>query len=208
MADSPHEILICSCEDTMPLDAESVRHGCRGARVTTARQLCRAELTRFRATASAAKRLIVGCTQEAPLFSEIAGTTEGADISYVNIRETAGWSADAANAGPKMAALIAAATEPAPEIPFVTLTSDGVVLIYGRDEQAIEAANLLKDHLDITVLIGPSAALTPPEITAFPVVQGRIRSATGHLGAFELIVDGYAQPSPSSRRTLDFGPAK
>ena len=208
MADRPHEILICSCEDTMPLDAESVRHGCRGARVTTARQLCRAELTRFRATASAAKRLVVGCTQEAPLFSEIAGTTEGADISYVNIRETAGWSVDAANAGPKMAALIAAATEPAPEIPFVTLTSDGVVLIYGRDEQAIEAANLLRDHLDITVLIAPPAALTPPEITAFPVVQGRIRSATGHLGAFALIVDGYAQPSPSSRRTLDFGPAK
>jgi ferredoxin len=208
MADRPHDILICSCEDTMPLDAESVRRGCRGARVTTARQLCRAELARFRATASAGERLVVGCTQEAPLFSEIAGATEGSDISYVNIRETAGWSEDAAKAGPKMAALIAAANEPAAEIPFVTLTSDGVVLIYGRDEQAIEAANLLKDHLDITVLIAPPAALTPPEITAFPVVQGRIRSAKGHLGAFELTIDGYAQPSPSSRLTVDFGPAK
>jgi hypothetical protein len=208
MADRPHDILICSCEDTMPLDAESVRRGCRGTRVTTARQLCRAELARFRATASAAERLIVGCTQEAPLFSEIAGAIEGAAISYVNFRETAGWSADAAKAGPKMAALIAAANEPAPDVPFVTLTSDGIVLIYGRDEQAIEAANLLKDHFDITVLIVPLAALVPPDITAFPAVQGRIRSATGHLGAFELTVDGYAQPSPSSRRALDFGPAK
>jgi ferredoxin len=208
MADRPHDILICSCEDTMPLDAESVRRGCRGARVTTARQLCRAELARFRAAASAGERLVVGCTQEAPLFSEIAGAIEGADISYVNIRETAGWSAEAAHAGPKMAALIASANEPAPDVPFVTLTSDGVVLIYGRDEQAIEAANLLKDHLDVTVLIAPPAALTPPAITAFPVVQGRIRSATGYLGAFELTVDGYAQPSPSSRRALDFGTAK
>src|SRR5262249_1447206 len=169
-------------------------------------QLCRAELARFRTTASAGDRLVVGCTQEAPLFSEIAGSIEGADISYVNIRETAGWSADAANAGPKMAALIAAATEPAPDVPFVTLTSDGVVLICGRDEQAIEAANLLKDHLDITVLIAPPAAVTPPDITAFPVVQGRVRSATGHLGAFELSIDDYAQPSPSSRDAFSFGP--
>ena len=34
-----------------------------------------------------------------------------------------------------MAALIAAAAEPTPEIPFVSFTSEGVVLIYGRDEQ-------------------------------------------------------------------------
>jgi ferredoxin len=208
MADRPHDILICSCEDTMPLDADMVRRGCRGARVTTARQLCRAELARFRAAASAGDRLVVGCTQEAPLFSEIAAGIEGADVSYVNIRETAGWSADAANAAPKMAALIAAATEPPPDVPLVTLTSDGVILIYGRDEQAIEAANLLKGHLDVTVLIAPPAALTPPATTAFPVVRGRIRSAKGYLGAFELTVDGYAQPSPSSRRALDFGPAK
>ena len=28
-------------------------------------------------------------------------------------------------------------------------------LIYGKDEQALEAANLLKDQLDVTVLIKP-----------------------------------------------------
>ena len=41
--------------------------------------------------------------------------------------------------GPKWRRLIAAAGEPDPEIPFVSLTSEGVILIYGRDEQAIEA---------------------------------------------------------------------
>src|SRR5712691_1133475 len=96
MADRPHDILICSCEDTMPLDDEAVRRGCRGAHVTTARQLCRAELARFRAAASAGTPLVVGCTQEAPLFSELADGHSGADIRYVNIRETAGWSVDAA----------------------------------------------------------------------------------------------------------------
>src|ERR1700675_250942 len=29
MADPPRHLLICSCDDTMPLDAEAVRRGCR-----------------------------------------------------------------------------------------------------------------------------------------------------------------------------------
>jgi ferredoxin len=205
MTDRPRNILICSCEDTMPLDAAAVRRACRGSEVTTARQLCRAELEKFRAAAATGVPLTVGCTQEAPLFSEIA---EGADIRTVNIRETAGWSANAAQAGPKMAALLAAAAEPAPDIAFVNLASEGVILIYGRDERAIEAAELLKDHLDVTVLIKPPAAVVPPRVTEFPVVQGAIRSATGHLGAFTLIVDDYAAPAPSSRGALNFGHTK
>ena len=107
-----------------------------------------------------------------------------------------------------MAALLAAAAETAPDIPFVSFTSEGVALIYGRDESAIEAANLLKDHLDVTVLIKPPADVTPPRTTDFPVVKGNIRQAKGHLGAFELTVDNYAQPAPSSRGALAFGAAK
>ena len=203
MADRPPDILICSCEDTMPLDGAAVKRGCRGANVLTARQLCRAELEKFRAAAAGEAPLIVGCTQEAPLFSELA-QAGSADISYVNIRETAGWSKDADAAGPKMAALLAAAAEPAPDISFVSFNSEGVILIYGRDEQAIEAGNLLKDHLDVTVLIRPPAEVAPPRVTDFPVVKGAIRSAQGYLGAFEVTVDSYAQPAPSSRGTLSF----
>src|SRR3954470_13630259 len=73
MADRPPKILICSCEDTMPLDGAAVQRGCRGAELLTARQLCRAELERFRAAAASGEPLVVGCTQEAPLFSEVAG---------------------------------------------------------------------------------------------------------------------------------------
>src|SRR5437899_2933533 len=91
---------------------------------------------------------------------------------------------------------------------FVKLTSEGVTLVYGRDEQAIEAANLLKQHLDVTVLIKPPAALQPPSVTDFPVAKGEIRSAKGHLGAFEVTVDKFGQASPSSRGVLVFGPTK
>jgi ferredoxin len=204
MADNLRTVLICSCEDTMPLDAAAVKRGCRGAAVLTGQQLCRAELDKFRA--AAAGPLLVGCTQEAPLFTESAAPD--ADITFVNIRETAGWSKDAPAAGPKMAALVAAAAEPTPPYPFVSFASEGVILIYGVDEQAIEAANLLKDHLDVTVLIKPPAAVAPPRTTDFPVVKGTIRAAKGHLGAFEIMVDDYAPPAPSSRSTLVFGPAK
>jgi ferredoxin len=200
-------ILVCSCENTMPLDTDAISRGCRGGQVTTADQLCRAEIERFRAAAASGEPITVGCTQETPLFSEVAGDRAGA-ISFVNVRETAGWSKDAAAAGPKMAALLAIAAEPPPEIPYVSLNSEGVVLIYGRDEGAIEAGKLLADHLDVTVLIGRARGLTPPRVTDFPVVQGTIRSAKGHLGSFELVVDDYAAPAPSSRGELIFGPPR
>jgi ferredoxin len=197
-------ILVCSCEDTMPLDADALRRGCPGAEIKQANQLCRAEIERFRAAAKGA--VTVGCTQEAPLFAEVAGA--GATLTFANVREAAGWSADAKKTGPKMAALLAMAAEPMPEVPFVSLTSEGVALIYGRDEGALEAANLLKDHLDITVLLTRPDKLPPQRVTNFPVVKGTIRAAKGQLGGFELTIDDYATPAPSSRGSFSFGPAR
>jgi hypothetical protein len=98
MTKAPDHIVICSCEDTMPLDADAVRRGC-GAEVTTARQLCGSELDRFRSLAATAAPLTVGCVQETALFRDIAAQNgRESPISYVNLRETAGWSRDAAKA--------------------------------------------------------------------------------------------------------------
>jgi len=72
MAERPRKILICSCEDTMPLDGEAVARVCRGADVVEGRQLCRAELDRFRKLAAGGAPLTMACTQEAPLFDEVA----------------------------------------------------------------------------------------------------------------------------------------
>ena len=206
MADR-HKILVCSCEDTMPLDAGALTRGCRNFDIVTGRQFCRAELDRFRALLGAGVPLTVGCTREAPLFREVTEDS-GAGLRFVNLRESAGWSADAAKAGPKMAALAAAAAEPMPDIPFVQLESAGVVLVYGRDERAIEAAGLLKEHLDVTVLLTRPDQITPPRTTEFPIVKGTIRVAKGYLGAFELAVDDYAVPQPSSRGALVFAPPR
>jgi ferredoxin len=209
MADRPRNVLICSCEDTVPLDGEAVRRVCRDSVVVEGRQFCRAELERFRKLAAGGEPVVVACTQEAPVFNEVTAGIEGSGaITFVNIRETAGWSKDAKSAGPKMAALIAASAQPIPDFPFVSLNSEGVTLLYGKDERAIEAANLLKDHLDVTVLIKSPADLAPMRVTEFPVVKGTLRAAKGYLGAFEIMVDDYAVPNPSSRGVLSFGPAR
>jgi ferredoxin len=203
MTERSRTLLVCSCEDTMPLDEASIQRGCKGSTLKTARHLCRAEVERFQAELGGGNALTVACTQESPLFSQVASDMAAdTEIAFVNIRETAGWSKDAKAAGPKMAALLAAAAEPMPDYPLVSLSSDGVVLVYGRDDGAIEAAQLLKDRLDVTVMISKPGAVEPQRITEFPVVKGTIRSAKGWLGAFELEVDDFAQPLPSSRDKL------
>jgi ferredoxin len=200
--------ILCSCENTMPIDLDRVGRACPGLEVSGARQLCRSELGLFRAKAADGS-LTVACTQEQPLFAEVAEDDKlGAELAFVNVRETAGWSADAADAAPKMAALIAAARDGFEPIPFVTLKSEGVTLIYGRDEVAIEAADALKDKLDLTVLLTGAAAVAPPRTTEFPIRKGSIKAAKGHLGQFELVIDGYAEPAPSSRQHFTFGPAR
>ena len=187
MAERPRHVLICSCEDTMPLDAGALKRGLprqRGNDRAPALPRRARTLPRRRRVGAP---LTVGCTQEAPLFSEVAWES-GSDIRYANIRETAGWSTDAAAAGPKMAALIAMAAEPSPEIPFVTLDERrrGPDLWARRTRHRGGGARS-RITLDVTVLIRPPAAVMPPRITEFPVVKGTIRAAKGHLGAFELI---------------------
>jgi ferredoxin len=207
MSAASSHLLICSCEKTMPLDAEAIGRGCAG-KITQANQLCGLELDRFKAALAEGAPITVACTQEEPLFREVAENVPDAQLTFVNIRETGGWSKDSAAAGPKAAALIAAAGEDMPPISLVTLTSEGVALIYGRDEVAVEAAQRLADRLDITVLLSKPREIVPRRTNEFPVLKGTVRNARGHLGAFELAIDDYALPLPSSRAKLLFGPSR
>ncbi|MBA2398359.1 MAG: 4Fe-4S binding protein [Bradyrhizobium sp.] len=207
MATAASHLLICSCEKTMPLDVPAINRGCAGT-ITQANQLCGLELDRFKQALNDGTPITVACTQEAPLFREVAEDFPQAQLTFANIREAGGWSNDAAAAGPKAAALIAAAQEDMPPISMVTLESNGVALIYGRDEVAIEAAQRLADRLDITVLLSKPGDVVPRRSNEFPVLKGTIRNARGHLGAFELGIDDYALPLPSSRAKLMFGPAR
>ena len=208
-------MLTCTCRGTVPVGeaAPAAAHG------PAARELCRAELGRFTAAAAGPGPLLVACTQEAPTFQRAQADGGGeAALGFFNIREAAGWSDEAALAQPKIAALIAAAVHdatpaargtgaPSP-VASVSLRSEGVTVVYGRDGTAIEAAWQLRDRLDLTVIVTGSAELEPPRTAEIPVVRGTLTRVTGHLGAFDLVVDGFAESLPHSRDRLLFGPAR
>ena len=146
--------LLCDCEGTMRLDGRAIARALGGAEPEVATQLCRAQLDRFRQALATGEPLLVACTQEAPLFTEVAAEF-GADLLFANIRERAGWSDEGAAAQPKIAALLAEAAITADPAPTLTLQSEGRCLVYGAAEPALEAARRLADRLAITVLALP-----------------------------------------------------
>jgi ferredoxin len=177
----------------MPLDPKMLGTAL-GETLTLHSTLCRREVGAFQQALERDGELVVACTQEARLFSEVAEHTEGVKampIRFVNIRETGGWSADAKNAGPKMAALLSVAHLPDPEpVPTVTYKSAGRLLIIGALDAAERAAQLLSDVLDVSIFsTGPGrdgAVGGAAQERPYPMLAGRITSLAGWLGAFEL----------------------
>ncbi|MBL8385523.1 MAG: 4Fe-4S binding protein [Burkholderiales bacterium] len=187
--------LVCNCNRTMPLDGGSLAEaaGATGA-LAIHRQLCGAELPAFEAAlagaAGEAEPLTVACTQEAALFGEVAAGSAHAQVPlrFVNIRETGGWSSQAAQATPKIAALLAAARlpEPAP-VEAVEYKSAGTLVIVGDGAAAIAWAERLAGKLDVCVLMTEGiAAAELPSARRYPVLSGANARVAGWLGAFEV----------------------
>ncbi|MGD1876830.1 MAG: 4Fe-4S binding protein [Kiloniellaceae bacterium] len=206
-------VLVCNCDSTMPLEEAALTRACQAVGATGKAelntQLCRAQLGTFQRAILGDQPVTVACTQEAPLFREIAGEDNpAAELDFLNIRETAGWSDEARAATPKIAALIAAAMVEAEPTPMVALASQGICLVYGRDEQAIEAARQLAGRLDVTVLLSQPGEIIPPQVMDVPIFKGTIVQAKGHLGGFGITVNDYAPATPSGRGALGFDTAK
>ena len=151
--------------------------------------LCRREAGAFQKAIQSGDDVVVACTQEKRLFAEIGEQTERATsvIKFVNIRESGGWSKDASNAMPKIAALLAAAHLPDAEpVSTVTYKSAGRLLIVGALDQAEQIAALLADTLDVTIFAkGVSAGQSAGQERLYPIIAGNGLSVTGWLGAFE-----------------------
>ncbi len=157
--------------------------------------LCRSQAGDFQRAAksstAASGDLLVACTQESRLFLALNEQTVGAPsvserpIRFVNLRETGGWSKDAAAATPKMAALLALAQLPeAAPVPTVSYRSQGRALLIGSPERADRAAKMLADQLDVSLLIQGPGAL--PQQRSLPVLAGEHVQVRGWLGAFEV----------------------
>ncbi|MHA1108562.1 MAG: DUF362 domain-containing protein [Alphaproteobacteria bacterium] len=195
----------------MPLDGRALGKAW-GEDIHVHRQLCRAELGNIELAAKDGAPCLICCTQEAPLFNETFaghGMEEPvAPITYVNIRERAGWSGEAAAATPKIAALIAEAALDIPPVRSLMIESHGRALVYGDGDIAIELARRLAGRLDVTVLLTGGGDVIPPAATDFPVFAGAITRLEGYLGAFAANIDGFAAATPSSRRALAFEQGK
>ncbi len=202
-------VLVCNCESSMPLDETALTRACQATgasgEVGLNNQLCRAQLGNFQQAILGDQPVLVACTQEAPLFREVVEEDNPqAIVSFVNIRENAGWSDDAKTATPKIAALLAAAAVEAEPTPLVALGSQGVCLVYGTDERAVEAAKQLAGRLEVTVLLSQPGDLLPPRSMDVPIFKGTVVQAKGHLGGFGITVNDYAPASPSGRAQLSF----
>jgi len=191
-----HPYKLCNCNKTMPLNAAALQSALgleASPQIHT--ELCRHEIGSFEAGLKQ-DACVVACTQEAPLFGEVADDTGArAALRFVNIREAAGWSKEAAKATPKIAALLAAARLPEPEpVPSVSYRSGGALLIIGPADAAVAWAERLAADLDVNVLVTsmPAGAELPTD-RRYPVWSGRAKSVTGHLGAFAV---EWAQENP------------
>jgi len=186
---------LCSCNGTIALDAKRLAESLKtGTPLTVHRELCRKEAGAFQASL-ADPDLIVACTQEAPLFSELASAAQSqARLSFLNIREAAGWSAEGKDAGPKITALLAAAALPEPEpVAQVDYKSGGQLLIIGPSDAALDWAARLAPTLEVSVLMTGKGRGEQPGERGYPVWSGKVTGISGWLGAFEV---EWAQENP------------
>src|SRR3989449_2962825 len=179
---------ICNCNKTIALDAKALGAALKLTQpIQMHTELCRKEVGSFQESLKD-EACVVACTQEAPLFSELAQAANAAtDLKFINILEHAGWSKEGANATPKIAALLALAELPEPEpVASVSYKSGGELLIVGPAEGAIAWAEKLAEQLEVNVLVTSQRGGELPAERRYPVWSGKARSVKGYLGAFEV----------------------
>lgn len=183
----------------MALDPEALSQatGLSCSKVHTA--LCSGQIDQAAAALKGGEAIFC-CAQEHRLFEAMAEEAGTVPPPVLDLRDRAGWSADPASKLPKMAALAAEAILPAPYEKTVDVTSEGLCLVVGAGDAALAAAETLKDHLGVTVLLTGQAAL--PATRDFDVIRGRLRKAAGAFGGFTVTIDALQQTDPAGRGAM------
>jgi ferredoxin len=181
--------LICNCNQTMSLNPQ-VLGDALDEDLTLHTTLCRRDAPAFQKACRSSDELVVACTQESRLFTELSEQTEGAvsldvrPIHFVNIRETGGWGREGAQAMPKMAALLAAARLPDAEpVPTVTYKSAGRLLIIGALDESERIAGMVADVLEVSLMATGGQGM---QARRYPVIAGALEQVHGWLGAFDV----------------------
>ncbi len=189
-------LILCDCLGTQAIDSAVIEKQCGLACSRVHNALCTTGIKNAAAEIEQGDT-IIACLQERALFEELADELGVEAPDFIDIRDRAGWNADGAAAAPKMAALINDAQMETPGYKMADVVSEGRCLILGGAAQALEAAGQLAEVLSVTVLLD-----TPPEDLIdrrFDVIAGRLKQASGTMGAFALTVDALQQVNPGGR---------
>jgi ferredoxin len=182
-------IKLCNCNGTMAVDGGALSRALKlGGVVQVGSALCRKEIHQFNAAIEGGGDVIVACTQEAPLFQELAEESGySGRLRFLNLREQAGWSDEGKLALPKMAALLALSGVADPEpVPSVSFESGGAVLVIGPLEAATYWAEQLKDELDVSVLLTQARNGTLPVRHEYPIYSVKEFKISGFIGEFNV----------------------
>ncbi|PJJ85389.1 4Fe-4S dicluster protein [Brevirhabdus pacifica] len=209
--DVTNTLILCDCLGSQKVDPAKIEAGAEIAcsRVHTALCTRQADLA---AQAMLDGEVTIACQQERARFEELAAEI-GAELpQFVDIRDRAGWSSHAEEAGPKQAALVAEARLTPPDARALDVQSEGICLILGAPEVALPAAERLCETLAVTVLLtgqtthATDMAADLPIDRRFEIVAGRLRKAQGTLGNFTLAIDALQQLEPGGRGAFTLTP--
>ncbi|SFT77909.1 4Fe-4S binding protein [Sedimentitalea nanhaiensis] len=198
-------LILCDCMGSQTLDADRLA-GTQTvvcSRVHTA--LCTTQIE-VAAQAMQGGDAIIACQQERAVFEDLAAELGIDPPGFVDLRDRAGWSEQGAQAGPKMAALVAEALVPATMTRNIDVVSDGTCLIAGPGEAILPLAAQLADSLAVTALITDDGDL--PASRNFDAVRGRLRRVTGALGGFQITIDALQQVVPGGRGAFGLTPPR
>lgn len=202
-------LILCNCSESFELNSEQLAHATGLSCSKVHSGLCTKEASAAATLLEDTKggeNAIIACQQEQDFFVELADDLGAKPPLFADLRDRAGWSNEADQSTPKMAALLADALRPTPETKTFDITSEGQCLILGASDVALDAARQLADFLSVTILV-PTGSEAPAERNC-DVIAGRIKWVTGALGNFEVHIDALQQLEPGGRGALQFGDAR
>ena len=189
-------LITCDCLGTQTIDAEALSKATGLDVQRPCSALCTTQIDRAAAALEQGDTVFC-CSQESRVFEALAEEMQTDAPPVLDLRDRAGWTADAGSNLPKMSALIAEALLPAPQEKTLDVISEGLCLILGAPDVALAAAEQLAAHLAVTVLLPDGADI--PDTRAFDVVTGRLQRASGALGQFKVTFDALRQVEPGGR---------
>ena len=192
----------------MKLDSQMAKESVDAEQVIETDYLCTKNVQVAEKILSSGKPTIIACQQQAAFFEELCNeiAVEGKSdpkLTTTDIRDRAGWTDDI-SAYAKQAALLSEVKLTGPLTPFKEITSEGVCLILGNDENTLDVASKLKDELAVTVLMSRDIGELSPR-GEVNICNGKLKTVTGSLGNFKVLVTEYSELNLHGRGSVSFG---